>query len=104
VNNITVSHIEDGYLSSASVSILPNQKEWYFNRLFVSPSVRKKGIATKLMSELVKKLDENKIDLFLDINPYGNLNYKQLENFYRQFGFEEYEGDYQFIRRYKNDS
>ena len=64
--------------------------EWYFNRLFVRPNYRRKGYGTKLLTKLLKLSKEIGITIRLDINPYGEMNYEQLEKFYLQKGFIKY--------------
>jgi GNAT superfamily N-acetyltransferase len=59
----------------------------YFNRLNTPPAIRGKGIAKKLLTEMIKWADTKKISIYLDINPYGNLNLKQLIALYERFGF-----------------
>jgi GNAT superfamily N-acetyltransferase len=83
-------------LASATISNMGN--EWYFNRLVVHEKMRNKGVATLLMDELIKVLDEKQITLINDINPYGDLNFKQLEIFYKKYGFIETEEKSRLIR------
>ncbi|WP_143288705.1 GNAT family N-acetyltransferase [Calderihabitans maritimus] len=64
---------------------------WFFNRLFVPPEHRRKGIANALMEELVKILDAKCITLRNEINPYGDMTYEQLLAFYKKFGFKKTE-------------
>lgn len=60
---------------------------YYFNRLYVDPSYRKQGLGTKLLDALLAVIKAYKFTLRLDINPYGELNYEQLEAFYIRHGF-----------------
>jgi len=59
----------------------------YFNRLNVPPVMRRKGIAKKLLMEMVDWADQDKISIYVDINPYGDLNLRQLVSLYGKFGF-----------------
>ena len=68
---------------------------WYFNRLFVREEYRNQGYAKTLLSKMVDILKKGKINLWLDINPYGDLNYAQLEELYMRYGFKKY--DYGYI-------
>lgn len=79
-------------------------KTYYFNRLIVHSSLRNQGIATALMKTLVQVLDEEKITLLCDVNPYGDLTLEQLVLFYSKFGFikdQNYDSSEQLIRNYK---
>lgn len=60
---------------------------YYFNRLFIVPKYRGNKYGTILLDELLKIIKENNIRLMLDINPYGEMSYKQLEKFYIRHGF-----------------
>lgn len=83
---VSVSVIVDRHLASAEVSRLDNNL-WYFNRLIVPSAIRNQGIATRIMEQLVKILDTEKITLACDINPYGDLDFNQLYKFYKKYGF-----------------
>ena len=86
----------------ADLSAFPdNLKLFYFNRLFVHPRYRNKGIAHKIMKEVVKIVDDNDIDILLEINPYGDLNMKQLISFYLKYLFKEH-NEIQFLRKCKS--
>ena len=63
---------------------------FYFNRLFVQPEFRNKGYATEMLKTLLEKFKEKHYVLYLDINPYGDLNYEELETFYMKHGFKKY--------------
>jgi len=60
---------------------------YYFNRIIVPKQLRNKGIGTLLLKELLKVFKEKKLKLICEINPYGDLNYKQLEKWYVKNGF-----------------
>lgn len=62
---------------------------WYFNRLFVPKQLRSTGIANKLLMELVKVMEEDKITMVCDVNSYGDLDEEQLINLYRKYGFND---------------
>jgi GNAT superfamily N-acetyltransferase len=63
---------------------------YYFNRLVVHGKIRHQGIATRLMQEMVEWVDYKKINVLLEINPYGDLDLEQLIIFYGKFGFKHY--------------
>ena len=51
---------------------------YYFNRLIVDKKLRGTGLSVKLMKQVIEWADQEKIEILLDINPYGNLDYLQL--------------------------
>lgn len=55
---------------------------------------RNKGIAKKLMKNLIVELDKNGWDCLCEINPYGDLDYEQLLKFYKSFGFVDYKTEF----------
>ena len=66
------------------------QTWYYLNRIIVSKKIRHKGVATQLMQEMVDWADCQKINILLEINPYGDLDLDQLIAFYGKFGFKHY--------------
>lgn len=99
VNHISV-HIQSELfpIGCAELSKFLNENQFYFNRLFIQPKFRGKGFAHILMKEIIEIVDERKIDIILDINPYGDLNYNQLLKFYQKYDFKLYDNDH-LIRR-----
>ena len=101
-NNITIAiQLDVIYVALAEVSMVTSES-WYFNRLSVPVKFRNQGIATQLMRKLIQVLDKNKITLICDINPYGDLDFNQLNKFYKQYGFVEHE-EHHLIRYPKED-
>jgi GNAT superfamily N-acetyltransferase len=76
---------------------------WYFNRLIVREDYRNQGYAKKMLSKLIEILHQKRINLWLDINPYGDLNRKQLEELYMKYGFKKYSYGYVWIYDMQND-
>jgi GNAT superfamily N-acetyltransferase len=62
---------------------------FYFNRLIVPKQLRGHGLSKKLLQRVANWADENKVNIWNDINPYGDLNLKQLIELYSQFGFKK---------------
>ena len=62
---------------------------WYFNRLFVHKELRGKEIGTALVEKVVNFCKTNNVSLINDINAYGDLDLKQLKQFYIKNGFNE---------------
>jgi len=75
------------------------QDWYYFNRLNIPVRLRQQGIAKKLLQEMIEWADLEKINILLDINPYGDLSYEQLEVLYQKFGFQKLEKCY--VRYFK---
>lgn len=100
INNgcISITYHESGNFGIGSATISNTGNEWYFNRLIVHESMRNKGIAKILMNELIEILDNKQIILINDINPYGDLNFKQLVKFYNKYNFKKSEFKGRFIR------
>ena len=67
-----------------------HDNEFYFNRLFVQPKFRNQGYASKILDTLLTIFKEKHYVLCLDINPYGDLDYEELERFYMKHGFKKY--------------
>ena len=91
----------DGYPGSAELSRIDNEfvklylqtdvvgTWYYFNRLIVHPKIRNKWVATQLMEQVVIWADKERVNILNEVNPYGDLNRKQLVRFYERFGFEQ---------------
>ena len=94
-------YVEDNYLALAELSIIDfeflkdivkegEDETWvFFNRLIVPPAIRNRGVATKLMEQVIEWADEEKINIFNGVNAYGDLNLPQLIRFYSKFGFKK---------------
>jgi len=92
---IVVYAIEGIYRACAEISRLKDN-QWYFNRLLVPESLRNKGYATQLLKKLLAIVKEKDIELILEINPYGDLNFEQLEKLYLKHGFVKHEEHFIF--------
>lgn len=99
---ISINRVNDSMFMMASVQIsnmnFLGNGEWFFNRLYVHPKMRNKRVASLLMEELIKILDEEHIVLVNQINPYGDLDYDQLVKFYKKYGFVDMEIENGLIR------
>lgn len=84
---INVSAFNDKSMIGSATCSTINGTIWYFNRLFVFPNFRKKFYGSMLLDELLSIVKEKNIILQLDINPYGEMTYEQLEDFYIRHGF-----------------
>jgi hypothetical protein len=110
----TFSYREDHYLAVCELTLFKeNSTEYlekhgvivldgiwyYFNRLNTPSKIRNKGIAKKLLQEMTEWADIEKISIWLDINPYGDLNLPQLISLYSKFDFQQI-AESTMIRRY----
>lgn len=68
------------------------------NRINVPRRWRGRGIARKLVTKVLEDADREKITLVLDINPYGDMDYKALKAWYERLGFSQ-EKDQRFYRK-----
>ena len=85
---IRFSYLEKIYLASAEAEKI-DKNIWHFNRLFVHEKLRYRGIGTALVKAVVKFFNENKLTLINHVNSYGDLELKQLKQFYLKNGFLE---------------
>ena len=88
-NNQSISVIASKGISligSADCSLIKDNV-WYFNRLFIHPLFRGNSYASILLDKLLSIIKERNLVLKLDINPYGDMSYEQLEKFYIRHGF-----------------
>ncbi len=92
----------DGFafpLGIAECSKYYGRREMYFNRLYVRPECRRKGYGAKMLKRLLDIIKKSQFALQLDINPYGDMGYAELERFYTKYGFrkckdEDKDGDF----------
>lgn len=98
LESITVQ-ISNGIVSIgiAEASWVEDFNAYYFNRIFVNPKYRGKGYGTKLINLILNVIDEKKSKLLLDINPYGDMSYDDLEAFYVRHGFKDIGNHYLYV-------
>lgn len=63
-------------------------KVYYFSRLNVPEQLRGKGLAKLLMKETIDFCRENNAMLINTVNPYGDMNLQQLNEFYEKCGMK----------------
>jgi GNAT superfamily N-acetyltransferase len=63
-------------------------KVYYFSRLNVSEKLRGKRIGKILMEKTINFCKENNAMLINTVNPYGEMNLEQLNNFYEKSGMK----------------
>jgi len=64
-----------------------NKKECFFEQLYVSPKLRKQGIAKKLIGQLIDWADNEKLLIRLYIMPSGQMDHRQLITMCKTFTF-----------------
>lgn len=64
------------------------EKVYYFNRLNVPEKLRNQGIGNALMQKTIDFCKESNAMLINTVNPYGDLNLKQLNEFYEKSGMK----------------
>lgn len=89
LRNITIMAKIDGVCQSLGIAECSkfSSPVFYFNRLFVNKKYRRQGIGTQLLLRLLLEIKKTDTMLELDINPYGEMNYEQLVDFYTKHGF-----------------
>jgi len=97
----TFEIIQDHARSAAELSHMIDRPDttYYFNRLIVDKKLRGQGLSIKLMNQVVEWADTEKIKILLEINPYGDLGYLQLAQFYMRFGFEWEDKEHNLMMR-----
>ena len=100
-NGISIYYIDSKTNFPIGCAETSNMGEFhYFSRLYVQDRYRCQGWGRKLYDELCDMLDKQGIVLMIDINPYGDMNYASLVEFYKSNGAVERE-EYGLIRQPK---
>jgi len=63
-------------------------------RINVPAKHRNKGIGSALLKEITAAADASNTTLYLEIAPSGDLDYEQLEEWYKRHGFKPWKGIY----------
>lgn len=85
------------------ISIPKSEKPWFFfNRLFVNPKIRNRGVASSLLEKVEVWANEEEFNIFLNINPYGDLNLHQLVILYSKFRFKLISFEHKIMTRLIN--
>jgi GNAT superfamily N-acetyltransferase len=79
--------LESKGIVDLSPNILPGGG-WVVCRVNTPYRSRGKGIARRLMAQVLADADAEGVTLWLGINPYGPMDYDQLESWYRRLGFK----------------
>lgn len=61
---------------------------WELTRINVPAALRGQGYGRRLMERVLADADEFGVTLRLVINPYGEMTYEQLRDWYERCGFE----------------
>ena len=92
--------VDQATCAIANVSQNPDGT-WDLNRINVPAKYRGVGVGSALLIEVLGSADAEGIDLYLDLNPYGALNYEQLEAWYARHGFVWHKGRMRRLARVK---
>ena len=99
INRITRFELIDGEDTLATAEISMAGDVWVFTGIFVSGEHRANGYGSDVLTKVIEYLDRNNIDLFAYIYSYGSLSERQLDAWYRRYGFvDASEQGYQLAR------
>ena len=65
---------------------------WVISRINTPAPFRRRGIAARLMEEVLEDADNEEVWLALWINAYGDMTHDQLRDWYGRLGFESSSG------------
>lgn len=71
---------------------------WTITRINVPRAARGRGLASKILDEIIADADAEGVELWLEVSPSDGLNYIQLVDWYKRHGFESRDG-YGSMRR-----
>jgi predicted GNAT family N-acyltransferase len=69
----------------------PGENNYIISRINVPQAYRGQRIGSQLLKECLADADKEGAVLSLEINPYGELTYEDLESWYLRYGFKEVE-------------
>lgn len=77
--------------TAISLDIKPFDGRVHIGSVLVPEEHRGKGLASKLMSQLIQLADDRNVELDLEVHPFGKkgLNKTQLRNWYVSLGFKQ---------------
>jgi len=80
------------HLAVVDVHFCVGMRMWVVSRVNVPAPFRRRGIATRLMGEVLEDADNEEVWLALWVNPYGDMTAEQLVDWYKRLGFEPASG------------
>ena len=89
INRIVRFQLIEGDKILAGAEISSAGGAWIFDRIFVSGENRSRGYGSEVLKKLAAYLDRKNIDLYAYIYSTGSLGDKQLEAWYRRYGFTD---------------
>lgn len=96
---IIATYREEHFSATAELSKM-EEGLLFFNRLYVHPKLRCRGIGTALVKTVCERVDEERMNILNCVSAYGDLDETALKSFYSKFGFVEKE-DGSLFREYK---
>lgn len=97
-NKKLVKGVSECSLYETSTPFNSIERVYYFNRIFVNPKYRNQGIGKELLLRMLDCVRKYNYPICCDINPYGDLTYEQLRNWYMSFGFKEYDVEFNGVK------
>lgn len=85
VSRIDLADLDDFYANSGTFSYM-------INRINVPFKFRGNGYGSALLNQILADADKEGEELYLFINPYGEMTYEQLEKWYKRHGFTYWKG------------
>jgi len=87
-------HIRLSPIRIAVLDVCLVEDFFLITRINVPVEFRSQGYGTALMEKVTEDADLEEVTLALEICPYGELDYDQLQSWYERFGFEEVDGNF----------
>lgn len=95
-----VSPVHEGHHRQIGIPEVP---ACWLNRINVPPKFRGQGCGSNLLSRVLQDADAEGILMVLMINPYGDMTYEQLKDWYERNGFETIDEGIDLLIRYPQD-
>lgn len=73
----------------AQIDTVPFEDGRLVTRIIVAEANQGRGVGRALMARLLKAADEEKITLYLEVNPYGLIDREGLERWYERCEFRK---------------
>lgn len=87
VSDYSIASAEASLIDELGTTPENNKKPiYYFNRIKVPKEFRENHLGSELLDKLLKYMRDNDCAMVCDINPYGDLSYEELEEWYIRHG------------------
>lgn len=71
---------------------------WTISRINVPAASRGEGHGSRMLKWIIREADAEQVTLWLEVFPSGPLDYQQLTNWYKRYGFKPHKTGYMFRR------